>query len=382
MKPKGTSIILSILAIVLLTVSSTFAVDLTVAHGSGNVGDTIDIPITVSDPTGIAGAAFTIEYNTTDLSVESITSDFFGTFASQFAGTEAPTSVEVDGTTYTQPLITNPVDEAELTTGMRVAAARAVAADASNDTLFTLHVKLLKAGVHPISILATVLNNPAAGYETPTAIPYLVGATDAADLADAFPTIAVAGITVGNVTVNFVDTDGDGLPDSVEDNSGTFVDSTHTGTDPNNADTDGDGYSDGVEVDAGTDPTDAESHPVSSFNLDIDGNGEAKALTDGLMVIRYVFGFTGDTLISNAIAPDATRTTAAEIEAYLGTGVSGDIALDIDGNGEAKALTDGLMVIRYVFGFTDDTLISNAIAPDATRTTAAEIETYLGQLMP
>ena len=44
------------------------------------------------------------------------------------------------------------------------------------------------------------------------------------------------------------DTDGDGLPDDVETNTGSFLSITDTGTDPNNADSDGAGLSDGVEV--------------------------------------------------------------------------------------------------------------------------------------
>ena len=35
--------------------------------------------------------------------------------------------------------------------------------------------------------------------------------------------------------------------------------------------------------------------------LDIDGDGESKPLTDGLLLIRYLFGFSGDSLISGAI---------------------------------------------------------------------------------
>jgi hypothetical protein len=45
-----------------------------------------------------------------------------------------------------------------------------------------------------------------------------------------------------------IDSDGDGLPDCVETNTGIFVDITDTGTDPFNPDTDGDGISDGDEV--------------------------------------------------------------------------------------------------------------------------------------
>jgi hypothetical protein len=52
---------------------------------------------------------------------------------------------------------------------------------------------------------------------------------------------------------------------------------------------------------------------------DIDGNGNIDALTDGLLTLRYLFGLEGDTLISGVVAEDATRKTAADIEAHLET---------------------------------------------------------------
>ena len=45
-----------------------------------------------------------------------------------------------------------------------------------------------------------------------------------------------------------VDSDNDRLPDAAETNTGIYVDSSNTGTDPNNQDTDGDGIEDGDEV--------------------------------------------------------------------------------------------------------------------------------------
>ena len=45
-----------------------------------------------------------------------------------------------------------------------------------------------------------------------------------------------------------VDTDGDGLDDSVETNTGTYVSTSDTGTDPNDADTDNDAIPDGLDL--------------------------------------------------------------------------------------------------------------------------------------
>ncbi len=54
--------------------------------------------------------------------------------------------------------------------------------------------------------------------------------------------------------------------------------------------------------------------------LDIDGNGSVGPLTDGLLAIRFLFGFTGSTLTLGAIdALACTRCTAQDVEAYLAT---------------------------------------------------------------
>lgn len=65
-----------------------------------------------------------------------------------------------------------------------------------------------------------------------------------------------AALFLGLASVTFaLDTDSDGLDDTVETNTGVYVSPTDTGTDPNTADTDGDGVPDGLEVQGGTDPT-------------------------------------------------------------------------------------------------------------------------------
>ncbi|MFC1798577.1 beta-propeller fold lactonase family protein [Thermodesulfobacteriota bacterium] len=90
--------------------------------------------------------------------------------------------------------------------------------------------------------------------------------------------------------INPLDTDLDGLYDSVETNTGTYVDADDTGSNPNVADTDGDGLNDGDEVNThNTNPvsedTDSDSMPdgwevnngldptVNDARSDLDGDG-------------------------------------------------------------------------------------------------------------
>ena len=112
--------------------------------------------------------------------------------------------------------------------------------------------------------------------------------------------------------------------------------------------------------------------------LDVDDDGLTLPLTDALLILRYVFGFRDSTLITGAVGAGAERDTAPEIEAYIATILG---SLDIDGNGSVEPLSDGLLILRYLFGFRDATLITGAIGSGATRTTAPEIEAYLATLL-
>ena len=49
---------------------------------------------------------------------------------------------------------------------------------------------------------------------------------------------------------------------------------------------------------------------VSANNLDIDGNGDVDALTDGLLILRYLFGYSGESLIIGVMADDAVYIEA------------------------------------------------------------------------
>jgi len=113
--------------------------------------------------------------------------------------------------------------------------------------------------------------------------------------------------------------------------------------------------------------------------LDIDGDGVASALTDGLLIIRRLFGFTGQSLVQDALGEAASLTDPDEIAAKI-DGL-GD-ALDIDLNGETGALTDGLLIIRHLFGFSGTSLIEGAVAGDAIRTDPGDIAAYLEDITP
>ena len=52
------------------------------------------------------------------------------------------------------------------------------------------------------------------------------------------------------------------------------------------------------------------SQDIAQPSLDIDGNGKYDALTDGLLVLRNMFGLEGEALVNGALAPDAIYTSA------------------------------------------------------------------------
>jgi hypothetical protein len=118
---------------------------------------------------------------------------------------------------------------------------------------------------------------------------------------------------------------------------------------------------------------------ISGLNLDVDGNGEIGPLSDGLLVLRYLFGFSGDSLIAGVVEDDCSRCTAAEIEAYMLTLLP---QLDIDGDGNNGPLTDGLLILRYYFGFRGESLIKDVVESGCALCTAPGLEEYLESLRP
>jgi len=104
-------------------------------------------------------------------------------------------------------------------------------------------------------------------------------------------------------------------------------------------------------------------------DLDIDGNGAASPQTDGQLLLRHLFGFSGTTLTEGVLGAGCTRCQPAAIATYLDASACQTL-LDVDGNGSRDALTDGLLVWRYLAGWSGEPLIADAVGAGCTRCTA------------
>ena len=189
-------------------------------------------------------------------------------------------------------------------------------------------------------------------------------------------------VTVQGSSLSFVGTAGETqtidvviIGDDIEENNETFKitlgDVTGTSGVQDAAITTG-AVSDGLIIDDDT--------PVPTINLDVDANGEATALTDGVLIVRYLFGVTGAQLTDGALGTGAVRTDAADIIVYLEPGLT--TMLDVDANGESGALTDGVLIVRYLFGVTGTQLTDGALGSGALRTDPAEIIAFLDAFLP
>lgn len=105
-------------------------------------------------------------------------------------------------------------------------------------------------------------------------------------------------------------------------------------------------------------------------DFDVDNDGVVEPLTDGLLVLRHFFGFTGTALTHGALGVNATNTTAERIQAHIEARFE---RFDLDGDGLHQPLTDGLLLLRFLFGFTGEALTAGALGNQAPRTTSNAI---------
>jgi hypothetical protein len=111
--------------------------------------------------------------------------------------------------------------------------------------------------------------------------------------------------------------------------------------------------------------------------LDVDADGVVMSLTDGLLVLRRLFGFSGTTLTTDALGDGCTRCAAADVAAYID---SLGMTLDVDDNDVVDPLTDGLLILRRLFGFSGSTLTGGALGDGCVRCDAGDIAAYIDGL--
>ena len=119
----------------------------------------------------------------------------------------------------------------------------------------------------------------------------------------------------------------------------------------------------------------------TTCNLDADGNGLFEA-RDAQLIARRLAGLSDAALTDGLPAPFAcaTRQTGASVATFVDARSSGAAApkpYDIDGDGQVRVTTDGLMILRVALGLTGDAVVANAAAPGAPRTTWAQVRPYL-----
>lgn len=101
--------------------------------------------------------------------------------------------------------------------------------------------------------------------------------------------------------------------------------------------------------------------------------------TDGLLIARYLAGFSGGALTGDALSNDATITDPAAVKTRLDNIRP---ALDVDGDGQYRVGTDGLLILRYLLGLRGNALIAGALGSNPVRSTAPDIEAFIQLLMP
>lgn len=98
--------------------------------------------------------------------------------------------------------------------------------------------------------------------------------------------------------------------------------------------------------------------PVCSF--DIDGDGAPYATTDGVLIVRYLLGLSGPALINGAFNPAGSFANITDIGTRLNV-LRDNNWLDLNGNGVALADSDGLMLLRAMFGLTGTAVTNGAL---------------------
>ena len=97
------------------------------------------------------------------------------------------------------------------------------------------------------------------------------------------------------------------------------------------------------------------SRDPATCTLNADANATAEPSTDASLILRYLLGYRGSALTNGVLGTNPTRTGLA-LENYLAS-----LNLDADGDGQVRAMTDGLLILRAMLGLSGDALTVGAV---------------------
>jgi hypothetical protein len=85
-------------------------------------------------------------------------------------------------------------------------------------------------------------------------------------------------------------------------------------------------------------------------------------------------------IVALSLAMSALALKASEAENSVSLNIPPATNIDIDGNDEFDALTDGLLILRSMFGLSDSPLVSGAISEKAVYEAPEEIQYRISSL--
>ena len=119
--------------------------------------------------------------------------------------------------------------------------------------------------------------------------------------------------------------------------------------------------------------------PLRQCHLDIDGDGQMQAETDGYLLYRYIDDYAPQDIIDGRISPNATRTDAQSVVAFLDNTfqIGSPCHLDVDGDGIVYPGTDGNLLYRFLEGKTGGELTNGATSAQAQRSQPEEVRAWM-----
>jgi hypothetical protein len=114
------------------------------------------------------------------------------------------------------------------------------------------------------------------------------------------------------------------------------------------------------------------SNQTQTCDLDVNASG-GFTITDARTTLAWMLGFRGAALEN--ISDSSVRSGSA-IDIFL-QAQKDSLALDLDGNNEVHASTDGVMLMRVALGLTGDPVTANAVNLNGSRKTWTAVRGYL-----